>query len=317
MSVLCACLCLVLSRTFGIVLIAVLLTDISSRLTLRVCGHSLRVGSHIGNKTLNAAVLRAYVDTLVELLSDLHDLLRLESELSCRLLLHSRGREGGRGKLFLLGLLYRFYKEAAVSYRCKHAISVSLAGKLYSAVLVAVEAHGELLSVSRCEKGVYSPIFNGYEIAYLLFSLYDHSRSDRLNASCGKSAADVLPEERRDLVAYYSIENSSCLLSVDKIHIYLSGLFYRALYSRLCDLVEGNSESLLHGNSEGCREVPGDSLSLTVRVGREEYLVCRLGFLLDLLYKISLTPYVDVVCLKIILNVNAKAALGKIAHVSL
>ena len=53
-------------------------------------------------------------------------------------------------------------------------------------------------------------------------------------------------------------------------------MFHSVFNSRLCDLVKCNSVRLVHIKTEQGGKVPGDSLSLTVRVGCEINFV-RLG----------------------------------------
>jgi len=63
--------------------------------------------------------------------------------------------------------------------------------------------------------------------------------------------------------------------------------------------------------------MPGDSLSLSVRVGCKENRSSTFGFLLKLLDKITLTADVDIMRLKSVFNINTESALGEIANVTL
>ena len=62
--------------------------------------------------------------------------------------------------------------------------------------------------------------------------------------------------------------------------------------------------------------MPSNSLTLTVRVGCEEYLRCRFCLLLDLLNDIALAADIDIVRLEIVFNINSEAGFGKITHVT-
>ena len=63
--------------------------------------------------------------------------------------------------------------------------------------------------------------------------------------------------------------------------------------------------------------MPRDSLSLTVRVGREEYLCCIFGVFLDVLNEIAFSANVNIMSFEIIIYVNTEGAFGEIANVSL
>ena len=94
-------------------------------------------------------------------------------------------------------------------------------------------------------------------------------------------------------------------------------MLYRILNRRLGYLVKGNSASRILGNTElGCN-VPGNSLTLAVRVGCEEYFSGILGFLLQLLNNIALTADVDIMRLKALFNINTETALGKVSDMAL
>ena len=67
---------------------------------------------------------------------------------------------------------------------------------------------------------------------------------------------------------------------------------------------------------QGVQQMPGNSFSFAVRVGCEKDLVCALCTLADLFDEIALAANVDIVCFKVIFNIHAQRAFGKIAHVT-
>ena len=300
----------------GVILVAEFFCDIRSGSVLSLGGNTERVGTHIGDKTLNAAVLASDVDTLVKLLSDSHRSLKLEAELSVSLLL-KRGGVKGRTGCFMTGrALDRLNGKLTALDRVYDLHCVCLVAKLDLAVLIAEEAHREGYSLARDERDLDGPILNGNEALDLLLALDDDLCRYRLNSSCAESALDVLPKQRRDLISYDSVKDSSCLLGVYKAHIDVAGLFDRRLDHALGDLVEGDSLRLFDRYSECCRKMPRDSLSLTVRVGCEIYFGCVLCFLLDLLDYIAFAADVDIMSLEIIVNINAEGGFGQVTDVS-
>ena len=75
----------------------------------------------------------------------------------------------------------------------------------------------------------------------LALALDEKAKRHRLNASGRKLAVvlarDVLPEERRDLVAHYAVENSPRLLRVNERHVDVARLGDRLENGGLRDLV--------------------------------------------------------------------------------
>ena len=93
-------------------------------------------------------------------------------------------------------------------------------------------------------------------------------------------------------------------------------MLYSILYSAFCQLVEGNTASLF-GVYTKCRgKMPGYCLSLAVRVGCEEDLVCRLSFRVELADNVSLAADVYIVRFKIVFDIYTERAFGKVADVS-
>ena len=193
---------------------------------------------------------------------------------------------------------------------------IRLVAKLDLTVFISEEAYRKGYSLTRDKRCLDSPILNGNKAIDLLLALYDDLSRYRLNSACAESALDVLPKQGRDLISYDSVEDSSCLLSIDKTHIDISGLFDSRLYHALGDLVEGDSLRLFDRYSERSRKMPRDSLSLTVRVGCEIYFGCVLRFLLDLFDNITLAADIDVMSLEVIIDINAEGGFGQVTNVS-
>ena len=63
--------------------------------------------------------------------------------------------------------------------------------------------------------------------------------------------------------------------------------------------------------------MPGNSLSLTVRVSCEENFVCAFCLALKLLDNVTLAADIDVVRLKAVFNINTERALGQVTDMTL
>ena len=214
------------------------------------------------------------------------------------------------------GLFNRSHLKVTFADHIKNSIGLLLVLKLYLMLLITNEANGDL-SVAVFKQHLNSPIFAGVKSSDLLFSLDYYTGRNRLNSSCTQTAFYALPKERAQLIAHDSIKNSSCLLSVYKVHINLSGIFDSSLYRRFRNLVESNSSRVFNRDTESVCKMPGYSFALTVRVGCKEYLVCILCVLFNALYNISLASDVDIMSLKAVFYINAQSAFGQVSHVSL
>ena len=194
---------------------------------------------------------------------------------------------------------------------------LSLGSKLHPAPSVSVELNVNNLAIVGGKSRFDSPVFLGNEGTDLLLTLGNDSGRNRLNTSTRKTTLKILPKHLGKLEAYETVKNSSCLLGVNKIHVYLTGILDSLLNSTLCDLIEGNTAGSVLGNTELTCDVPGNSLSLTVRVGCEEYLVSALRFLLKFLNNVALTTDIYIVRLEVVFNVNSERTLGQITNVTL
>ena len=120
------------------------------------------------------------------------------------------------------------------------------------------------------------PVLDRDERFDVLFAVDDHLHRHRLHASGGEAAADLVPEEGRDLVADEAVENAARLLGVDLVHVDLARLVDGLLHGLLRDLVEEDAADFRRVVAEELHHVPADGLSFAIRVGRD---VDRVGLL--------------------------------------
>ena len=318
MRVLCACTGFVHSGCFGAVGIPVLAGNKSQRLILRVYRYSLRVGTHVGDKTLCTTVLGTDIDTLVKLLRHTHDTRGLEIELAGCLLLKGGGGKGRHGRFLALGTLDGADGKGLTLDGGKNDFYLFLIADLGLLTALAVKSYGERLALATGDQGsIDRPVFLGYKCADLFLAVNDDTGRRRLHTPCRKSASDILPKEGRQLIAHNTVEDSARLLCIDKIHVYAARLLDGCLDYTGCDLVKADTQRLFHGNLKRRCQMPCDGFSLSVRVGCQKYFLCRLGFLADLLDQIALAANIYIMRCKIILDIHPQGALGKIPHMSL
>ena len=160
------------------------------------------------------------------------------------------------------------------------------------------------------------PILLRHKIENFLLSVADNARRYGLHAACGKALAYLCPENGADLIPHQAVENAARLLGVYKAHVdgtrALDGVF-----DRVCgDFVE--HDAALAGNIQPqyLRKMPGNRLSLAVRVGGKIDLFGVLRFLSDLFEDVAPAAQGDILGLKAVVDVHPGLALGKIAHVT-
>ena len=71
------------------------------------------------------------------------------------------------------------------------------------------------------ERGLDIPIIGGLEVHLLALAVHDEPCGHRLDAAGGELAADLVPEDRRHLVAVQPVEDAAGLLSVDQPFIFI------------------------------------------------------------------------------------------------
>ena len=145
----------------------------------------------------------------------------------------------------LFAALYALYREVVVLRFGNDLFHLVLAVQLKLFVVLSEETGGETCPVFAAEYGVEQPILLTHEVVYLLFTVNDHSRCDRLHSACGKSTLYLLPKQRRELVAHDAVKQTACLLCIHEVLIYVSRMLDALRDDLFRDLVEGHSSCTL------------------------------------------------------------------------
>ena len=272
------------------------------------------VGSDVGDQTLTA--LAGDFHALVELLGDLHGLLGGEAQLAAGLLLEVRGGEGCGGELAALALLDDGHAERRVPAGVHHGLGLLLVVQLGLVAAEAGEASADLRLADGEGRGD-GPVLLGHEDIDLLLAVADHLRGHRLHAACAQALLHLAPEQRADLVADQAIQHASGLLGVDQIHVDGAGALHRRLHGLGRDLVEFDAAGRGLVDAQDVRQMPGDCLTLAVRVSREVDLGGAAGLLADAVENLAATADGDVFRLEAVFHVYADLRLGHVAHVPL
>ncbi len=306
----------------GEVLRAVQLADLAARRTDRRARQGRGVGTHVGDEAV-----------LVEPLRHRHRGRGAHAELPARLLLEGGGAER-RVRRAAVGLRL---DRAHVVRRVPQAVDerlgavtvevddLALGGRLQQAVGAEVGAAGDPGAVDGVQLGREHPLVvlaAGVEGAlevpvgreperHPLPLPVDHQPGgDGLDAAGREAGHDLLPEDRRDLVAVEAVQDPARLLGLDEVHVEVARVLGGGEDRRLGDLVEDHPA---HGDVlrlQLVEEVPGDGLALAVLIGGEVELVGVLEQVLQLADLRLLPLRDDVVGLEAVLDVDREPAPG-------
>ena len=243
MRVLRAGLGLEMARLRGAVLRAVACGYIRARGGERLVGKAQGVRPHICYEA--DAALSGYLDALIELLCDGHGAARRHAEAARRLLLERGCDERGCGRLLLFAALDGLDDEGRFPHGVYDGVDLRLAFKLRFLIVLAVKARGEAAGIlPAVEMRVEEPVLFAFKCLYLFLAVHHHARGDGLHTSGGKAGLYLAPQQRRKLIAHYSVQYAPGLLRVNKVLIYGAGVLYALRDDLFGDLIEGDTLGL-------------------------------------------------------------------------
>src|SRR5262245_19848012 len=111
-----------------------------------------------------------------------------------------------------------------------------------------------------------APVLLGHEGPDLLLPLADEADRDRLDPARRQAPADLLPEERADLVADQPVEHSARLLGVEPLLVDSPRRLEGGLHGFLGYLVEEDAIDAVGREPDLLGDVPADRLAFAVRV---------------------------------------------------
>ena len=298
-------------RLLGHVVSAVALPDELADLRERLIGYTRRIGSHVGDQADGA--LTGQLDPLVELLRDHHRLLDGEAR---SLLQLARNERRNRALLAL------FRRHRADDPLCRlqigeHFVGFCLVANLDVGAVALEETGVELWRHGASEPRRHVPVLFRNEGEDLPLAIAHELQRDRLHAAGAQSAANLVPEQRADLVADQTIEHATRLLGVDHLLVDRRRLVERRQHALLRDLVEHQAADLLAVTAaELFRQVPSNRLPFAIGVGRHKDLGRVLRSVLQFLEDLLATRDDFVRRLESILDVHTELAFGQIADVA-
>ena len=160
------------------------------------------------------------------------------------------------------------------------------------------------------------PVLLGHERFDRALAVAHQLQRDRLHASGAQAAADLVPEQRAELVADQTIEHAPRALGGDHLDVDGARMVQRLLHRLPGDLVERQAMELPLLARKLLRNVPADGLAFAVGVGRDVDVRRVLGGVLQFLDDLLARDERFVLLLEIVVDVDTQLALGEIADVS-
>ena len=213
--------------------------DVVLRRSPRLLGDVHRIRSHVGDEPL-----------LVKRLRELHRLAGREAENARRGLLKRRRGERRQRMASLRLRLDVDDLELGAGQVKEDVVRALLRLDLWLLPVDAGQPRGERPLVARLLRlDPHQEVGLGLECVDLALALDEQTQSDRLHAPRRQRAVvravDVLPQQRRHLVADDPVEDAPRLLRVDKRHVDVARLRDRLENGRLGDLVVGDATERL------------------------------------------------------------------------
>ena len=100
-------------------------------------------------------------------------------------------------------------------------------------------------SADAVKRHIQRPVLLRYKCSNLVLTVYHEPGSHRLDSSGRQTAADLLPQQGRQLITHDPIQDTAGLLGIHQIIIDAAGIADRFLHHPLGDLIKRDPMSLL------------------------------------------------------------------------
>ena len=166
---------------------------------------------------------------------------------------------------------------------------------------------------------LHGPVLDRHERLDLPFTINDQAHRNRLHPPRGQTLANLVPQQRAQLVSHKPVNHPAPLLRLHEIEIDLAGMLQRILHRRLRDLMEDHpsrQDRWLALRLHRLQQVPRNRLTFPVRVSRQQQLRSTTGKKRQLLDQVLLLLRHHVTRREFLVNVHPKPALGQIADMA-
>ena len=287
-----------------------------ARVAHGVVGDARGIGAHVGDEADRAFL--ADLHALVQPLRQHHGALHAEAQLARGFLLQ-RGGDEGRHRVALLLARAHGLDDVIGAFELRHdAVGGLFRADLRCLVVLLDEARGQQRRLPGREVHIDGPVFLLQERADFALALDHQPQRHRLHPAGGKPAPDLVPQQRRDLVAHQPVQHAPGLLRIHQVDIHLPRHFEGFLHGLLGNLVEHHpvkTRTVLLVR-KFLLEVIADGLALAVRVGRQVHLLHPSGGLFQIGNELLL-PFDDLIPrLETVVDVHRQVSLGEILDVA-
>ena len=165
---------------------------------------------------------------------------------------------------------------------------------------------------------MHGPVFLALECLDFKFALDDHAQRGALHTPGRKPGADFAPQQWRQVETDQIIKRAPRLLGIYQRLGNFARVCDRFSHRRLGDLIEHHALQVLSLHAalglEQLGDMPGDSLTLAVRVGSQIDVVCRCGGLGDRVHVLAVARDGFVFHRKLVLGIDRAGLRDQVAH---
>ena len=276
-------------------------------------GKPQRVGTHIGDQT--QSTLTCHIHTFIQLLGDGHGPLGGHIQLPGSLLLQGRGGKRRRSGALFLTLFHigdGKFLTIDVTDDSIYLIFILQLDLLLAAMIMGNERTG-LANAIQCH--IQRPVFPALECTDLIFPIHHQSGCHTLHPSGRKTTADLLPQKGGKLITHDPVQDAASLLRIHQVSVDLTGVGNGFLDHLLGDLIKCHTPGLVFTQTHQFLQMPGNSLTLTVRVSCQVDSVCLGSGILQFPDQVLFTLNRNVMRIKAV-QVHAHGALGQVTQVA-
>ena len=272
------------------------------------------VGTHIGDQTQGAFPF--HIHAFIQLLGNGHGALGGHVQLPGSLLLQGRGGKRRRCGALLLRPLHTLHRKLLTGDVSNDGIHLCLVFQLdFLGIAVIPGSKGTGL-LHQGQIHVQRPILLGLEGSDFVFPVHHQPGGYGLNSAGRQAPANLLPQQRGQLIAYDSIQNPPGLLGIHQGIVNPPGVLNGLADNILGNFVKSNPVGFLLRQLQKLLQVPGDGLSLPVRVGCQVDGFRLGGAFAQIRNHIRLILQGKVVGSKVPVNIHAHGALGQVPQVA-
>ena len=206
------------------------------------------VGTHIGDKTQSA--FSGHIHAFIKLLGNGHGALRGHIQLPGCFLLECRSGERRGGGALLLCPLYAVHREGFAFHFPDNGIHLVFTFQLCLLALSKVPSNELAILAKQGKGGIQRPVFLALERPDLIFPVHNQLGGHRLDTARTQATANLLPQQRRKLIAYDPVQHTAGLLGIHQIFINVPGTFNGLADHLLGNFVKGDTASLLRRQAQ-------------------------------------------------------------------